>query len=138
MKWPLPVSLLAALLAGCYGPSQTMDPFLGRTTIPPPGTGQILTPGTAVPYYQGNPLPGGPAAVTPVPGSAMKPVGALNRPSSYQPSESLQRMVETPGEREYRVGRSTMEQGSPEHHSVNGIVHLDGEVRTVAAEGDAS
>ena len=148
MKWPLPVLLLAALLAGCYGPSQTMDPFLGRTTVPPPGTGQILAPGAAQPYYQGSPLPGGPTSVTPVPGSAMKPVGALNRPSSYQPSESLQRLVETPGEREYRVGRSAMEKsemerGSPELRSVNGIVHLEGElradqVRTVAAEGDGS
>jgi len=143
MKWPLPLFLLAALLAGCYGQGQTMDPFLGRTTIPPPGTGQILAPGTAQPYYQGNPLPGVPPAVTPLPGSTMKPAGAHYPSRSYQSSESLQRMVETPGEREYRVGRSamgraTIEQGSPELRSVGGVVHLDDQVRTVAAEGNAS
>ena len=40
---------------------QTVDPFLGRVTIPPPTTGQIISPGTAQPYYQN----GAPQGVAP-------------------------------------------------------------------------
>lgn len=57
MKW-LPAVLVAALLtAGCRTPAPTFDPFAGRTTVPPPGTGTI-DPAAGQPYYQGAPPPG--------------------------------------------------------------------------------
>jgi len=53
MKRPL-VLLSAALLAaaGCHSAQRPTDPFLPRTTVPPPSTGSYPAQGAA-PYYQG-------------------------------------------------------------------------------------
>ena len=48
----------------CSGRSN-MDPFVGRTTVPPPPTG-ITAPQPANPYYQGPP-PGPPGTLQPIP-----------------------------------------------------------------------
>jgi hypothetical protein len=126
MRWVLSAFCGVALLAGCNGQGQTVDPFLGRTTIPPPGTGQVIMPGTAQPYYQGNPLP-----ATPMPGSpaplVSPPVG-----SSYRETDLGQRMVETPAEREYRVGRVATADLASEVRAVGVVVPL-GDPRKVTA-----
>jgi len=127
MRWVLPAFCGIALLAGCNGQGQTVDPFLGRTTIPPPGTGQVITPGTAQPYYQGNPLP-----ATPMPGSpaplVSPPVG-----SSYRKTDLGQRMVETPAEREYRVGRVATADLASEVLAVGVVVPL-GDPQEITAD----
>ena len=65
------------LACGCHQQSQTVvDPFLGRTTVPPPGTGQagqVLPPS---PYDAS-----APSFVPPAPGAP----GAVAPPASYAP-----------------------------------------------------
>jgi hypothetical protein len=51
MMRPLALVFAAMLVAGCRAPNGSMDPFLGRQTVPPPGTGVASSPpGNA--YYQ--------------------------------------------------------------------------------------
>jgi hypothetical protein len=124
MKWVLSVLCGAALLTGCNGSGQTIDPFLGRTTIPPPGTGQVLTPGTAQPYYQGNPLPGAVAPVTPLPGGPA-PLYTPPAGSSYRDNNLGQGFVETPADREYRVGRAATVEPASALRRVQSVIHLN-------------
>ncbi|MEX0714388.1 MAG: hypothetical protein WD278_18780 [Pirellulales bacterium] len=53
MKRPL-VLLCAALVAGCQSTAPSVDPFLGRKTVPPPGTGTAGAPLSPDPYYPGS------------------------------------------------------------------------------------
>jgi hypothetical protein len=81
------VLLLALLAAGCRSPAPTFDPFAGRTTVPPPGTGTgALTPPTVTqPYYQSAPPPGMPSTApmnTAPPGGYGFPQGANSLPAS--------------------------------------------------------
>lgn len=46
----------ALSLLGCQGPGQSANPFLQADRVPPPAT-RSIAPGTAQPYYQGDPLP---------------------------------------------------------------------------------
>jgi len=87
--------LAIVLLAGCRSPTPPNDPFLYRSTIPPPGT---MTPG-AQPYYPSTgapaPYPGaGPAPMTapplvtpgtPVPPGSVSPAPVLP-PNSAAPN----------------------------------------------------
>jgi hypothetical protein len=51
MKRAILILFIALGLAGCKSQTPTVDPFFGRTTVPPPGTGSIAGQGAA-PYYQ--------------------------------------------------------------------------------------
>ena len=53
MKRAFLVILLAGL-AGCASQTPKVDPFFGRTTVPPPPTGSIAGR-SADPYYQSAP-----------------------------------------------------------------------------------
>ncbi len=59
----------ACAMVGCNAPIPRFDPFLGRTTVPPPATGHIVSPvaGAADPYYPPgtNVLPGATGSTTP-------------------------------------------------------------------------
>ena len=68
MKRILGVAAAMALAIGCRGPSQVYDPFLGRTTVDPPGT---ATPPPGQPYY------GAPPATAP---TMRSPPAPLQRP----------------------------------------------------------
>ncbi len=96
MKRILGVAAAMALAIGCRGPSQVYDPFLGRTTVDPPGT---ATPPPGQPYYGVPPAtaptlaqpPG--AAATPMPryGSpnfSPTPAGGAGLSSSFAPNVS--------------------------------------------------
>jgi hypothetical protein len=49
--------LLAATVCGCSGPQTAMsNPFMSPDRVPPPST-RMVAPGTAQPYYPGDPLP---------------------------------------------------------------------------------
>jgi hypothetical protein len=64
-------TVVAVALAGCknQGTSTFTNPFLTPDRVPPPST-RVLTPGTAAPYYPGDPLPGvAPQGVAPVVGA---------------------------------------------------------------------
>jgi hypothetical protein len=50
MKRAFLIILIAMVLAGCKNQTPTVDPFFGRTTVPPPATGSIAGR-TADPYY---------------------------------------------------------------------------------------
>ena len=76
MKWPLALLFSALLLSGCYGPRNNFDPFLGRSRVIPPGTGQVFPP---TPYYQGTPMPTAPPYTAP---STAPPAGPGFRQSS--------------------------------------------------------
>lgn len=87
MKGSRAVLAAALLTAGCQTPMPTFDPFAGRTTVPPPGTGTISPPSVEIPYYQGAPPPGSPPAATPPPNTV--PPGGYNYPQSKaEPSAS--------------------------------------------------
>ncbi len=85
------VLILAALCMGCHSPTPVYDPFMGRTTVPPPGT---AAPMQSAPYYA--PAPGSTSAAPPLisappasgaalpPGAQMPPMGA----SSFSPNVS--------------------------------------------------
>lgn len=79
-------------LVGCHGQSQTMtNPFLTPDRVPPPQT-RVLAPGTAQPYYPGDPMPGassfqapaGGFQSPPAPPAGGTPPGGWN--NSYQQS----------------------------------------------------
>src|SRR3954464_15214475 len=89
--------VLGIFAAGCHSPSTTYDPFLGRSTVPPPGTGAVAA---GAPYYNGAGAAGGVAPAF-VPGSAPSlapmigappltaPPGAIPMPPpAYQPAPS--------------------------------------------------
>jgi hypothetical protein len=71
MKRMLGLITALALCAGCRSSQPVYDPFLGPTTVPPPGT---ATPTTAAPYYgpAGAPVYAPPATTT-APGVAPPP-----------------------------------------------------------------
>ncbi len=54
MKRAILIILIALGLAGCKSQTPTVDPFFGRTTVPPPPTGSIAGR-AADPYYQAAP-----------------------------------------------------------------------------------
>lgn len=107
--------------AGCQSNQSHYDPFLGRTTVPPPGTIQTGPPGTAPPLYQGMPPTGtAPAGVpapvgAPVTAPATPPLGTPPPPGAYgMPQSSLQpskAMQAGPGE--YVAGTSAIARRSP-------------------------
>lgn len=53
MKRAILIVFIALGLAGCKSQTPTVDPFFGRTTVPPPATGSISGQ-AADPYYQSN------------------------------------------------------------------------------------
>jgi len=76
------VLLIATIIgctAGCNMQSPRFDPFLGRTTVPPPATGHIVSPipGTTDPYY--------PPGTTNVPGPAPSSTGSVVPQSGTSP-----------------------------------------------------
>ena len=81
MRWVLLI-LVACAAIGCRSQSTPLtNPFLAPDRVPPPATGAIA-PGTAQPYYPGDPVPG---AVPPsvVPGGSYPPSGAAS--PTYSP-----------------------------------------------------
>jgi hypothetical protein len=70
MRWAILILLIAFGFAGCKSQTPTVDPFFGRTTVPPPPTGSIA--GRADPYYQQN--NGATGFRSPSPSSSIAPV----------------------------------------------------------------
>lgn len=79
MKRSLALLLAIALAGGCHNSSQAVDPFLPRTTVPPPGTGAAVG-GAPAPYYPG----AAGSTVTPAApsNSYSPPGGSYNYPSA--------------------------------------------------------
>jgi len=74
MKRIVGLMIVAALCAGCRSSQPVYDPFLGSTTVPPPGT---ATPPPGQPYYgspAGAPVMAPPPATAPPPGATTAPV----------------------------------------------------------------
>ncbi len=64
MRWTCYFVLLSTAI-GCRSQSTPLtNPFMAPDRVPPPAT-QTLAPGSAQPYYPGDPVQGAPAAVTP-------------------------------------------------------------------------
>ncbi|HVC92322.1 MAG TPA: hypothetical protein VND64_01465 [Pirellulales bacterium] len=107
MKRPLVLLSAALLAAGCQSAQRPTDPFLPRTTVPPPQTGSYPTQGAA-PYYQG-PAPAyqGPAPAYPGPPSSpgftpntSAPGNLYNPPGGFappQPAINTRSAVPNPG-----------------------------------------
>jgi hypothetical protein len=70
MKRIVGLIIAVALCAGCRSSQPVYDPFLGPTTVPPPGT---ATPPPGQPYY-GAPPTAAPTMAAPPPGSSTAPV----------------------------------------------------------------
>ena len=88
MKRPWGPILAVFVLAGCRTPAQPNDPFLYRSTIPPPGT--LTAPGApgAQPYYPSTGTPvavPGPAPPLVTPGVAAPPPQAAPVPVNPTP-----------------------------------------------------
>ncbi len=80
MKRSLVLLLAPVLLGGCRNSPQAMDPFLPRTTVPPPSTGSAV--GAPAPYYPG----AAGAAPAAAPGSLYTPPGGnYNYPAEGTP-----------------------------------------------------
>jgi hypothetical protein len=62
MRRALVASLAVLALAGCKAPMPTMDPVIGRSTVPPPRPGEVIAPRVADQYYPG--APAAPASAT--------------------------------------------------------------------------
>jgi hypothetical protein len=72
---------IIAAAGGCRNQSGTYtNPFLTPDKVPPPQT-RVLAPGTAQPYYQGDPMPGAPV----IGGPAGAPPAAAPGTPVYQP-----------------------------------------------------
>ena len=90
MKRLLGAVVAMLFLSGCRSPAPPNDPFLYRSTIPPPGTMAPSAPG-AVPYYPGGAAPGATTAPplispgTPVSPAPLAPVTPATPPSKYSP-----------------------------------------------------
>ncbi len=89
MRSPLAALIVAVLMAqlGCRNQTSTLtNPFLTPDRVPPPAT-RVLAPGTAQPYYPGDPLPGAPVAPAPViaapPGTAYPPAPVYPPATTY-------------------------------------------------------
>jgi len=102
------VVALSALLAGVGGCSHNQmamtNPFLAPDRVPPPAT-RILPPGTAQPYYPGDPLPvmqsAAPAAIAPIASAAAavaepKKIAFSNEPTVTIPSDDNSLRFELP------------------------------------------
>lgn len=120
--------ILTFLLAGCNSPPSSFDPFLGRTTVPPPGTIPAPQAGVGQPYYRGAPVPGtvpptgrplSPAArptLSPGPGTTTAPPsGSPPLPGTYGVPQSgfHQPKAVRPGPDEYLAGTSAIARRSP-------------------------
>ncbi len=84
----LGVVIVAAMCAGCRSSAPVYDPFMGRTTVPPPGTA-VVQPGQ--PYYSAPPAGAttSPPLITPPPGaSATPPAVNSGLSSSFTPNVS--------------------------------------------------
>ncbi len=84
MKRILGLPMMVLLCAGCRSPAPAYDPFLGRTTVEPPGT---ALPPPGQPYYG---APAGaantPPLVTPPPGAASPAVPRTIGPANFSPA----------------------------------------------------
>lgn len=81
MRWTLITLVLVGAL-GCRSQSTPLtNPFLAPDRVPPPAT-QTLAPGTAQPYYPGDPLPSTPIQTTP--GAVYPPAAAP--PATFTPA----------------------------------------------------
>ena len=84
----LGVVIVAALCMGCRSSAPVYDPFMGRTTVPPPGTA-VVQPGQ--PYYAAPPAGAttGPPLISPPPGASATPPAVNNGlASSFTPNVS--------------------------------------------------
>ncbi len=84
----LGVVIVAAMCAGCRSSAPVYDPFMGRTTVPPPGTA-VVQPGQ--PYYSAPPAGAttSPPLITPPPGASATPPTVNNGlSSSFTPNVS--------------------------------------------------
>jgi hypothetical protein len=94
MKRPLACLIAATLCLGCQAPPGAIDPFIGRQTVPPPGTG---TPSSVPPgdeYYNGAPKASANDASpsgTPYspPGGFRSPNNAATKPEAIQPRAAV-------------------------------------------------
>src|SRR5262245_21754619 len=76
MKGPLACLIAAVLCLGCQAPPGAIDPFIGRQTVPPPGTG---TPAAIPPrdrYYNAAPKTSATTNVSPS-GTPLTPPGGI-------------------------------------------------------------
>jgi hypothetical protein len=72
-------TLIVSLALGCRNQSMPLsNPFMAPDRVPPPAT-RTLLPGTAQPYYPGDPVPNSPAVGIPA------PAGAPTTAPSYAP-----------------------------------------------------
>ncbi|HUY35020.1 MAG TPA: hypothetical protein VMV69_19890 [Pirellulales bacterium] len=88
MKRPLVLFSAALLAAGCHSAQRPNDPFLPRTTVPPPATGSYPAQGAA-PYYPSPPgaYPGPTSSQGFVPNNSA-PASPYTPPGGFAPGPS--------------------------------------------------
>jgi hypothetical protein len=95
MKRLFALILVGWMIAGCKTQAPVCDPFIGRTTIPPPSTGAV-TGRPADPCYQSLPLASTPS---PTPAGLSPPVIQLpSQPSAQSSNSQPAPMATTPGQ----------------------------------------
>ena len=78
MRWPAAIVFAAVCAVGCHSTPQVFDPFLPRTTIPPPGTGAATGAPDANYVNPTAPYSGSAPAYTPAPSNGAPASGGAN------------------------------------------------------------
>jgi|GEM_PF-1541914 len=80
-------TLIVCLLVGCSNQTLPLsNPFMAPNRVPPPAT-RTLLPGTAQPYYPGDPVPNSPAIG--VPASTYQPPAPYGPAPTYSPPSTV-------------------------------------------------
>ncbi|MCH7752140.1 MAG: hypothetical protein IH898_08310 [Planctomycetes bacterium] len=80
-------TLIVCLLVGCRNQTLPLsNPFMAPNRVPPPAT-RTLLPGTAQPYYPGDPVPNSPAIG--VPASTYQPPATYGPAPTYPPPSTV-------------------------------------------------
>src|SRR5688572_29591769 len=94
MKGPLAFLIAATLCLGCQAPPGAIDPFIGRQTVPPPGTTTASAQPPGDDYYEpraktsANTVPSG-APYSPPNGFGISNNNTTARANSTQPRASI-------------------------------------------------
>jgi hypothetical protein len=96
MKGPLALLIAATLCLGCQAPPGAIDPFIGRQTVPPPGTATPTTQPPGDEYYSNAPKTSGSSGPSPSNSPYAPPGGfryrdddVATRPETAKPGASI-------------------------------------------------
>ncbi len=136
------LALLTVAVAGCKNQPVIGDPF-GRTRIPTPTTGGVVTQPTAVPYYNPSTSPP-PSSLAPIPGApgTLPVYPGASGSQTYPPPQTLQPPATgtfgpgtspSPQGQQIYPPNSTIQPGTSGQPGGTGSIRVPSQARTLAA-----